>query len=207
MELLKDLELVEVVIHEGKATLSFLNCEKGEIETINFNKKVYDDGKFVDNEEKAEKVEQWCQEYFNLSFDELGKAVGMKKDVYAYDNFSSLWEVEQIEKFDKDAVGQIFQAEIKNIEDDGKGIRIKFEYDGKIYESKMMYADYMEDMKKWIVNRLKKKKQLMKFEEKYHVPVDKCNDLIGKSVMVEVKKAFGKHIYAEIKPLPKPKKA
>lgn len=205
MELLKDLELVEVVIEDEKAVMSFLNREKGEIETVNFNKKVYDNesNKFIENEEKAKKVDEWCDKEFGLAFKDLGKAVGVKKDIYAYDNFSSLWECEQIEKFDKSMEGQIIPTTIKEVVDDGIAIRIRFDYNDKTYESKMTYADYMEDMKKWIVNRLKKQKQYKKFEDKFLVPVERANELIGKDIMVEVKKAFGKFVYADIKKLKK----
>lgn len=207
MELLKDLELVEVAIDDGKAVLTFLDEEHGEIREVNFNKKIYDSdkNKWVEDAAKAEKVEKRSKEYFNLSFDELGKAVGERHNIYAYEKFNSLWEVEQIEKFDKEMLGQIIETQIKEIEDDGKAIRVKFEYEGKLYESKMSYADYMETRKQWFVNPQKKTKQFAKFESKFHVPFEEKETLIGKSIMVEVKQAFGKFVYAEVKPLPKPK--
>lgn len=208
MELLKNLELVEVSIKDGKATMVFLDEERGEVREVNFNKNVYDRDKntWVESEEKAEKVEQWCQEHFKLSFDDLGKAVGARKDIYAYDRFNSLWEVEQINKFDKDMVGQILTATITSIEDDGQGIRIKFEYDGNTYESKMNYSDYIEARGEWFLNRQKQKRQYERFEKKFHVPIKEKDKLVGKEIMVEVKLAFGKFITNDIKDLPKPKK-
>ncbi|KAA9519568.1 hypothetical protein DCK39_15620, partial [Listeria monocytogenes] len=116
-EKLEQLELVEVVIKEGKATLQFIDMDRGELREVIFNKNVFDKEKneFVPDEEKAAKVEEWCQEYFQLTFDDLSKAVGEKRDVYAYDKFNSLWESEQIAKFDKDMVGQIISSTVKDV--------------------------------------------------------------------------------------------
>lgn len=197
----KELELVEVTTEDGKATLTFLDEEAGEIRDVNFNKKVYDEneGKFVDNEEKAKQVEEWSQEYFDVPFDKLGTKVGEVKQVFFYDNFNSLWEVEITNKFEKDDEGSIFETEITEVVDDGKGIHIYFEQDGKRYESKMQYADYMENKNQWFTNPQKKRKQFKKFEDKFGVPVEKADEIVGKKVMCEVKVAFGKFPYVEIK--------
>lgn len=208
MELLKDLELVDVVYEDKKATLIFLDEERGEIREVTWNKQVYDQetSKFVDDAEKAEKVEQWAEEFFGLTFDTLAQAIGERKDVYAYDRFNSLYEVKMVAKFEKDMVGQIFETDVTNVNDDGKAIRIEFEYDGETYENKMTYAEYLEAKKQWFVNPVKQKKQYEKFEEKFGIPVENKAALIGQSVMVEVKLAFGKFVYADIKPFPKKKK-
>ncbi|EAD7568595.1 hypothetical protein AF829_12725 [Listeria monocytogenes] len=207
-EKLEQLELVEVVIKEGKATLQFIDMERGELREVIFNKNVFDKEKneFVPDEEKAAKVEEWCQEYFQLTFDDLSKAVGEKRDVYAYDKFNSLWESEQIAKFDKDMVGQIISSTVKDVTDDGIGVHIKFEYEGELYQSNMTYSDYMETMKKWFTNPQKQRKQYEKFEEKFGICIDNKEELIGKDIMVEVKSAFGKFVYPDIKPFPKKKK-
>ncbi|HDU1200506.1 TPA: hypothetical protein REU87_002916 [Listeria monocytogenes] len=207
-EKLEQLELVEVVIKEGKATLQFIDMERGELREVIFIKNVFDKEKneFVPDEEKAAKVEEWCQEYFQLTFDDLSKAVGEKRDVYAYDKFNSLWESEQIAKFDKDMVGQIISSTVKDVTDDGIGVHIKFEYEGELYQSNMTYSDYMETMKKWFTNPQKQRKQYEKFEEKFEISIDNKEELIGKDIMVEVKSAFGKFVYPDIKPFPKKKK-
>ncbi|EAE8591300.1 hypothetical protein ACVYQX_000504 [Listeria monocytogenes] len=207
-EKLEQLELVEVVIKEGKATLQFIDMDRGELREVIFNKNVFDKekNKFVPDEEKAAKVEEWCQEYFQLTFDDLSKAVGEKRDVYAYDKFNSLWESEQIAKFDKDMVGQIISSTVKDVTDDGIGVHIKFEYEGELYQSNMTYSDYMETMKKWFTNPQKQRKQYEKFEEKFGISIDNKEELIGKDIMVEVKSAFGKFVYPDIKPFPKKKK-
>lgn len=209
-ELLEQLELVEVEFEDNnqKCVLIFLDDSKGEIREVNFNKQSFDAAtkKFIKDDEKAAKVEEWCEEYFNLPFDRLAEAIGERKDIYCYDNFNSLFEVKIPSKFEEDMEGQIFETEVVDVFDDGKKIAIQFEYEGKLYESKMQYADYLEARKEWFINPLKREKQYKKFEEKFNIPVHNMDELLGKIVMVEVKKAMGKYIYSEIKPFKKVKK-
>jgi hypothetical protein len=208
MELLEQLELVDVVYEDKKACLVFLDESRGEIREVNFNRQAFDQvtKKFIDDPEKAAKVDEWCEEYFQLDFDRLAEAIGERKDVYCYDNFNSLFEVQMLAKFEDDMLGQIFEVEVINALDDGKKISIQFEYEGQLYESKMQYADYLDARKEWFINPQKRIKQYKKFEEKFHIPVNRIGELVGKEVMVEVKKAMGKYIYCEIKPFKKVKK-
>lgn len=197
----KDLELVEVTYDGPKAVLVFYDEENGIIRTINFNKQSYDQAtkKYIDDPEKAEKVEKWCQDYFEVSFDELTSAIGQRKDVYVYDNFSSLFEVDQVDKFTEDMQGEIFTTDIESIEDTGTKIAIRYKYDGKLFESKFQYAKYVEALKKFLTDPKDKEKAYEKFEKKFKVPFDKKDELIGESIMIEVKKAGGKWLYGEIK--------
>jgi len=206
MEILKNLELIDVVYNDNKATLIFLDEDRGEIREVNFNKQVFKDGKFVDDADKANKVEKWCDELFGLKFNTLTKAIGEKRDIYAYEKFNSLFEINQVEKFGEDMVGQIFESVVKLVSDDGISIKIEFMYEGKPYETKMTYSEYIEAQKKWFVNPQKRLKQYEKFKEKFHLDIKEKDKLIGQKIMVEVKKAFGKFIYADIKPFPKKKK-
>lgn len=201
MNLRKDCELVEVTYQneKKKAVLTFLDRENGQILEVNFNKQVYDNGSFVDDKEKAEKVEEWCKEYFDTTFDKLSSRIGDVKDVYNYENFNSLWEVTVVKKFDKEDKGKIFETNIERIEDNGKGIHIYFKYNDEEYVSKMMYAQYLEHTQEWFENPVKKNQQFTKFEEKFGVSVENADEIIGKSIMVEVKVAFNKFPYAEIK--------
>jgi hypothetical protein len=208
-ELLEQLELVDAIFEDNKkVTLVFLHEERGEIREVNFNKQIYDKDtkKFVDDAEKAQKCEEWAEEFFGLPFDRLAEAIGERKDVYCYDNFNSLFEVQMVTKFEEDMLGQVFEVEVTNAFDDGKKIAIQFEYEGNLYESKMQYADYVEARKEWFINPIKQKKQYDKFENKFQMPVTEIENMIGKTVLVEVKKAMGKWIYSEIKPFKKAKK-
>lgn len=207
MELLKDLELVEVAVEDGKAELTFLDEENMEIRKVNINKKKYDrdKNKWFEDSEQAEKAEKIAEDEFGKSFDDLEDAVGQHKDIYAYDKFNSLFEVQMIEKFDKDQEGLIFQTTISEITEDNVGIHIRFEYEGNKYESKMTYSDYLEAKKQFIVDPIKKQKQYEKFETKFKLPISEKEQLIGEQITVEVKVAFGKFSYAEIKPIPKKK--
>lgn len=197
----KDLELIEVEYKGEKAILTFLDVENGEVLEVNFNKQSYDPEKngFVDDPEKAAQVEEWCKGYFGCSFEELSNQVGVKKNVYKYDNFNSLWETQFTEKFKKEDKGKIFETTIKEVVDDGVAIRIKFDYEDKEYESKMTYAKYVEALKRWFEDPQKKTKQFSKFKEKFGVDVKDADKIIGKPVMVEVQLAFSKFPYAEIK--------
>lgn len=208
MELLEKLELVEVTFEDKKVVFTFLDEERGEIREVQWNKQVYDSDnqKWIDDAEKAAKVDEWCAEYFGLEFEQLAQAIGERKDVYAYDNFNSLWEVKMVKKFEKDMVGQIMEVEVTEVEDDGKAIHIRFEYDGDTYENKMQYADYLEAKKQWFVNPVKRKKQYEKFEEKFHISIDNKEELVGKTIMIEIKLAFKKFVYVDVKPFPKKKK-
>lgn len=210
MELLEQLELVNVEFEEmKKATLIFLDEERGEIRQINYNKQKYDEStkKYYDDKDQSEKIEGWCQDHFGLAFDQLAQAIGERRDVYCYDGFNSLHPVKMITKFEDDMVGQIFEVEVTHAEDDGKKISIQFEYDGELRESKMQYAEYLDlgNRKDWFPNPQKRKKQYDKFEDKFGILVGEIEKLIGKTVMVEVKKAMGKHVYCEVKPFPKKK--
>lgn len=201
LDLRKDLELAEVVYSgdKKKATMVFLDRDLGEALEVNFNKQEYKDGNWVDNEEKAEQVNKWCKEYFDLKFEDLTKAIGRKMDVYKYEKFNSLWEVNYVEKFKVEDEGKIIQTKISEIVDDGRAIRIRFEYNGSTYESKMGYAKYYEATKEWFVDPQKKDAQYNKFKDKFGVPVEKADSIVGKDIMCEVKVAFKKFAYVEIK--------
>lgn len=207
MELRKDLTLVSVEYENNgkKAVLTFLDKERKQVRSVNFNKQAYRDGKFVDDPEKAAKVEEWCGEFFGSSFDGLSDCIGQTKDVYCYERFNSLWQVEQIEKFTADMVGQIFQTEVKEITVDDYFIRIRYDIEGKTYESKMTFGTYFKETKEWYQDPVKKEQKYKQFEEKFHVPVERKDELIGHPLMVEVKSAFGSNYYGDIKKFPNKK--
>ena len=129
MEIRENLQLVNVEYEsEGKkAVLTFLDKERKEVRTVNFNKQVYKDGKYVDDPDKAEKVEEWCKQFFMCEFKDLPKQIGSTKDVYCYEKFNSLFPVEQIEKFTADQLNEIITAKIKEIVVDDSAIRIRYE--------------------------------------------------------------------------------
>ncbi|UFA56461.1 hypothetical protein [Staphylococcus aureus] len=200
-EIRKSLPLEEVEYNEGTATLTFLDKEQGQILQVKLHSKIFDKDtkKRIDDAEQAERAEKNAQEYFGVAFDDLNKAVGQEHDIYVYDRFCSLWEVDVVEKLNKDMEGEIFQTTIEEVKDDGRGIRIRFKYDGKTYESKMMYSDYKESLGQWFVNPNKQNTQYSKFADKFGVSIEESDEITGKEIMVEVKVAFGKHAYADIK--------
>lgn len=198
----KDLELIEVVYRDGvKAVLTFLDVENGEVLEVNFNKQSYDEltNKFKDDPEKEKQVEEWSQEHFGCSFDELSTKVGVKKDIYKYDRFNSLWEVQMTEKFDVKDKGTIHQTSITRIDVDDIGIHIYYEIDGKEYRSNMNYAKYVETLKQWFIDPQQKDRQLANFKKKFGIDVKDKDEIVGKEIMVEVAVAFGKNAYGDIK--------
>jgi sulfatase maturation enzyme AslB (radical SAM superfamily) len=209
MKKLEQVELVEVSIEDSKATLTFLDAEAGEIREVNFNKKVYDKDtkKFVPDADKAAQVEEWSQQFFGTSFDDLPSAVGQRHDIYCYEKFNSMFEstVRDVAKFDADYVGQILNGEIVEVAVEDEGIRIYVEYEGDTYRcnmgfTKQVAGTYYQDPQKKI-------KQFAKFEEKFHVKPEEAGELVGKTVMFEVKKFAGNNsIYIDVKPFPKKKK-
>ncbi len=201
MELRKDLELIEVVYEndDKKAILRFLDEENGELLEVNFNKQKYDNGKYVDDPEKEKQVDEWSKEYFDVDYSELYTKVGESYDVYKYPNFNSLWEADIVEKFDVADKGKIINTEIKEVVDNGNKIAIRYDWNGKTYETKYQYSDYVEAKKQWFVNPQKKKKQHEKFEDLFGVSVANADEIIGKEIMVEIKVAFKEFAYGEIK--------
>lgn len=207
MELRQGLEMVDVEYDGKKAVMTFLDQERQEVRIVNFNKQSYDNdaNKFVDDPEKEEKVEEWCQKYFDTTFDKLVDRIGCKQDVYVYEKFNSLWECQQIQKFKAEQLGQIYQTTISEIVQDGYSIRIRYDIDGDIYESKMTYGEYIESMKKWFVDPQKKTAVLEKFKKKFGKSIEEKDELIGLDLIVEVKCAFKKFYYGDIKPFPSKK--
>ena len=210
MEILrKDCELIEVVYDKenekgretDRATLTFLDVENGEVLDVRFNRLKYntDTSKFERSEEKEALVEEWCQEYFGKPYDELSNAVGEKRDIYSYDKFNSLWESKQTSKFTVEDRGKFFQSAISRVEDDGIAIHVYFDHKGEEYETKFTYATYVQERREWFVNPQKKNSQYDRFKKTFGVDVDDSDAIIGKPINVEVKVAFNKFAYCEIK--------
>lgn len=207
-EQIKDLELVSVEYDNGTATLTFLDSDQGEIREVNIRKTKYDQDKKkqVPDEQAAIRAEETAMEFLGVAFDDIESVVDKFFPVYIYEKFNSLKPVVVIEKFTTDEVGAIFSTPVIEVFDDGKGIHIQFEEDGKLRQSNMGYSKYDEKRKEWFVNPQQKVKQYAKFEEKFGIKVENMKELVGKEIMVEIKLAFGTAAYAEIKPFPKKKK-
>lgn len=200
---IENAQLIEVAYDNGnkKAVLTFLDTEQGEVREVNFNKQSYDNdaNKWLDDPDKAEKVAEWCKTYFDTDFDHLSDNIDKTYTIYTYTKFNSMFPVDVIEKFTKEEVGDFFTTQIKEIKDDGNAIRIRFDYNDQTHESKMTYGKYVESLKKWFPNPVAKSKKYEDFKDKFGVSVDKADSLIGKDITVEIKSAFGKFPYAEIK--------
>lgn len=194
MEIIKEAQLVDVQERDGKITMSFLDTDR--VFEVKWNKKVYDNtlNDWAESKEKEEKVEEWCNQYFGCKTKDLKKQIGTKKDVYYYDTYCSLWQSDI--KFTKEDAGKSFQTTIDSIEVTDAEIGIYYYWEENKYKSKMSFNQKVGDQ--FFLNPMKKKKQLEKFEEKFGVPVEEADSLIGKPILVKVQSAFKKYFYGEI---------
>lgn len=194
MEIIKEAQLVDVQERDGKITMSFLDTDR--VFEVKWNKKVYDNtlNDWAESKEKEEKVEEWCNQYFGCKTKDLKKQIGTKKDVYYYDTYCSLWQSDI--KFTKEDAGKSFQTTIDSIEVTDAEIGIYYYWEENKYKSKMSFNQKVGDQ--FFLNPMKKKKQFEKFEEKFGVPVEEADSLIGKPILVKVQSAFKKYFYGEI---------
>lgn len=208
-ELKKDLLLVAVTDVEGeKFQFDFFSEEEGSVYEVSWNLRKWDNeasgnNKWVQSDEQEANVAKWAKEVFDVDVSELKNLgdKGIRKDVYHYGNFNSLWEVSRIEKFDKSRVGEIFPVTIDSIEEDNKGIQVKFEEEGKTYSVNFGTSKFMETLNRFVTDPVKRNKSLDKFQDTFGVSFDNKDALIGQEIMIEVKLAFGKFVYVEAKKL------
>jgi len=210
--LLKDLALIEVTEEVGeRIVLSFLDVNgAGSVYDVTWNLRKYNpdakgQNKWEPSEEQVEQVEKWSQEIFGVPMSELKNLpsndveTAVKKDVYHYGNFNSLWEVSRIEKFDSERVGEILSVVVTDITQDSKGFHVQFEEDGKTYAVTFTTAKYVEMMKQFVNDPVKEAKAKDKFEDTFGIPYEDREKLIGEEMMIEIKMAFGKYPYTEAK--------
>lgn len=205
MERIENCEMIRAEIVNGtRLEMKFYDEKNDVLRTVKFNQQSYDRdrGQFVDDPEKARKCEEWSQKFFGCSFDDVPEQVGVRKDIYVYDNFCSLWESEETQrakKFDT-AVKGIIKTTIENIYTDQIGIHVEYRYNGELYESKYTTAEFVKDMKKWIRDPEKEERAKRRFKEIFGTDVSNKDTLIGKEIQVQVKKAFSSY-YGEVLPL------
>lgn len=192
--LIKDVELVDVAENDGKITLTFLDGTK--IYEVNWNKKVFDNTlkTWSENEDKEKKVEEWSKEYFKTSSDKLSKKIGTKHDIYVYDTYCSMWETQN--KFTSEDNGKSFRTTIEEIVETPEEIQIYYRYNDKKYMSKMSFMQKIKE--RFYLNPIKERKQKEKFQQKFGVPIDKKDELIGQEILVKVRSAFGSYYYGEV---------
>lgn len=202
MERIANCEMIKAEIVNGnRLEMKFYDNQNDVLRTVKFNKQNYDREKaqFVDDEEKARKCEEWSQKYFGCSFDEVPDQIGVSRDIYVYDHFCSLWEVEdsqRAKKFDGPVKG-IIKTKIENIYTDVIGIHVEYLYNGELYESKYTTVEFVKDLKKWIRDPEREAKAYKRFKEIFGKDISQKDELIGTEIQVQVKKAFSSY-YGEI---------
>lgn len=208
MKVLENLECVEVSYSadKKKAILTFFDPEACQIREVSYNKQSYDSTakKYVDDPKKEESAEKMIAADLGLTFNTLDQAYGSRHDIYCYDNFNSLHPVATFDKFDESMAGEILQTEIKDIVVDDVAIWIHYDYEGRSYRTPMRYAKWMEAMHQYVLNPIEKEKKIKQFEDKFLVPIEKKDELIGHPIMVEVRKSFNSY-WGDIKKFPRKK--
>lgn len=205
MERIENCEMIKAEIVNGtRLEMKFYDAKNDVLRTVKFNKQNYnrDIGQFVDDPEKAQKCEEWSQQYFGCSFDEVPEQIGVSRDVYVYDHFCSLWETEEnqrAKKFDSPIKG-IIKTKIENIYTDNIGIHVEYKYNDELYESKYTTAEFIKDLKKWVRDPEREARALKRFKEIYGKDISQKDDLIGAEIQVQVKKAFSSY-YGEVLPI------
>lgn len=197
-------ELVKVNFEDNTYKLIFFSEETKTLCTVKWNLQAYDKNNncFVDSPEKAAQVEEWSKEYFGVDLSDIEKAIGTKKTIYCYEKFNSLWISEskfvRFEKF-TGKEKKSFQAVIKDVTVDNVGYHVSFEYEGKLYERKFATSEWIDTptMRGFYESTEKKTKADEKFKEIFGVTIEDKETLIGKEILVQVKKAFSSY-YADI---------
>ena len=209
-EFLGKLEVVEVNNGDRGLELTFYHKEAGEVRTVKFNKQAYNQttGKFENDADQLEKFEKNCREILLVDPDQVAEVIGKEFDVWETDTYCALWEPKSLNKFEVDMVGQILTAEVSEIRVYDAKAQIVLVYAGKEYGSNINWGNYVASLKKSLPDPQKRKKQLDKFAEKFHVSFDDREELIGTDVMIEVKRnnmdtTGSNPTYVEVKALPK----
>ena len=204
MERIESCEMIKAEIVNGnRLEMKFYDEKNDVLRTVKFNKQSYDreKGEYVDDPEKEQKCEEWCDKYFACSFTEVPERVGVRHDIYVYDNFCSLWESEETpraKKFDAPVKG-IIKTKIENIYKDNIGIHVEYMYNGDLYESKYTCAEFIKDLKKWVRDPEREARALKRFKDIYGVDFEHKDSVIGAEIQVQVKKAFSSY-YGEVLP-------
>lgn len=204
MNIVKDCELVKASVTDGKAEMKWYDAEGDQLLTVKFNKQSWDrdTGKFVDDDAKAAQCEEWAQKYLGCTFDDIPDAVGVVHDVYVYDRFCSLWEVEEKARPKKftEPVKKIIQTTVEAVEIDNVGIHVMYRYKDELYESKYSTSEWVEKLRKFVPDPDKRARAEKRFKETFGVEAADAESIVGTPVQVQVKKAFTSY-YGEILPV------
>ena len=205
MKIAKNCELIKAaIVNDTRLEMKWFDPEAEQLITVKFNRQSWDKatGQFIDDEEKAAKCEEWTQEYLGCSFDEAPNVSGIVHDVYCYENFNSLWEVEEINRPKKfeGPVKKIIKTNIESIYTDNVGIHVTYKYNDELYESKYATSEWIESMRKFVPDVEKTKRANRRFRDTFGVDPDDADSLIGAEIQVQVKKAFTSY-YGEILPI------
>lgn len=207
------LQLVELEVTPQGVELTFFHEKEGTIRQVNIRKQKFDDKtkKYVNDEQQLERYFENLKTYFGTDDEtKLVESVGKEFDVWESENYCSLYEPQTLKKFGADYIGQLLQADIVEFREYDSKTVVVLEYDGENYGSNINYGNYIASLGKTLPNPQRKAKQMENFYKKFHVHFNDKEQLVGTTVMIEVKannvdSTGNNPTYIEIKALPKKK--
>lgn len=186
-------ELVEIEETNKEITLNFIGEEDKYIYPVYWRKQKYNGSEYVDDDEKLAQCEGWIRKYLEVEPDELDMAVGQMHTVYISDAFNSLWKTAA--RFTEDMNKKKFKAVVTEVDIEDFWISIYYDIDGTEYRSKMNYFNQANG--KMYVNPQLKKKRAEDFEEMFDIPLENCDELVGKTIVIKGAKA-GTTVYGKL---------
>lgn len=189
-------EIVDVENNNDSIKFTCLEREKQTVVEVKWHKGFFDSAlrKIVPDDTKIEQVNEWCKEYFKLDLNTIHKAEGKKIDVYVYDTYCSFWKTDA--RFKKEDKGKHFETVIDSVDLNNDAIVIRYKWNGETYKTNYRFTQRVGD--NYFINPQKKRRQFDKFEEKFGLPIERRDEIVGMPIKVEVNLAFGAYAYGEI---------
>lgn len=210
--LIGNLEIVEVKQDDVALELLFFNEEAGEVHTVRVKKQKYDEAKhaYVKDDETYKRYEETLADTLKVAPEDVDTLVGQSFDVWDAGNYCALWDSKTFSKFSEEDIGQILNADVVEIQvQDSKAV-IVLDVDGEQYASNINWGNWVQSLNKSLPDPQRREKQQAKFETKFGIKWDNRDELIGKTVLIEVRKngmnsSGNAPTFIEIKPFAKKK--
>lgn len=210
--LIGNLEIVEVKEDDVALELLFFNETAGEVHTVRVKKQKYDEAKhtYVKDDETYQRYEETLADTLKVAPTDVESLVGQSFDVWDAGNYCALWDSKTYSKFSEEDIGQILNADVVEIQvQDSKAV-IVLDVDGEQYASNINWGNWVQSLNKSLPDPQRREKQQAKFETKFGIKWDNRDELIGKTVLIEVRKngmnsSGNAPTFIEIKPFAKKK--
>ena len=210
--LIGNLEIVEVKEDDVALELLFFNEAAGEVHMVRVKKQKYDESKhaYVKDDDTLAQYEMNLRDVLDIEPTEVESLVGKSFDVWDAGTYCALWDSKSYSKFSEEDIGQILNADVVEIQvQDSKAVII-LDVDGEQYGSNINWGNWVQSLNKSLPDPQRREKQQAKFETKFGIKWDNRDELIGKTVLIEVRKngmnsSGNAPTFIEIKPFAKKK--